>query len=109
KLEQIELEITAKLADCNLASEIYQLLKPYKHGELILLAARTSPENRNIIWNYLTKLSKVQAILNGNDLKELGYKPGHQYKEMLDQLLAATLDKTITSRDEAEAFLKVKY
>ena len=109
KLEQIEVEITAKLADCNLASEIYQLLKPYKHGELILLAARTSPENRNIIWDYLTKLSKVQSILNGNDLKELGYKPGRQYKEMLDNLLAATLDKTITSRDEAKAFLKVKY
>ena len=109
QLEQIELEITAKLPDCHLASEIYKLLHPYKYLGLILLAVRTSQQNRNILWRYLTKLSKVQPILNGNDLKELGYKPGRQYKAMLEDLLTATLDKTITSRDAAEAFIKAKY
>ncbi len=109
QLEQIESEITAKLPDCHLASEIYKLLHPYKYVGLILLAVRTSQQNRNILWRYLTKLSKVQPILNGNDLKELGYKPGRQYKAMLEDLLTATLDKTITSRDAAEAFIKAKY
>jgi len=109
KLEQIELEISAKLSDCHLASEIYKLLHSYKDLELIVFSARTSRHTRHLIWNYLTKLAKVQPIFNGNDLRKLGYKPGKQYKEMLDELLAATLDKTITSRDEAEAFLKVKY
>lgn len=109
ELEQIESEITAKLPDFHLASEIYQLLHPYKYVGLILFAVRTSQQNRNILWHYLTKLSKVQPILNGNDLKELGYKPGKQYKAMLDDLLTATLDKTITTRDEAIAFIRAKY
>ena len=109
ELEQIELEITAKLPDCHLASEIYKLLHPYKYVGLILLAVRTSQQNRNVLWRYLTKLSKVQPILNGNDLKELGYKPGRKYKAMLEDLLTATLDKTITSRAEAEAFIRAKY
>ncbi len=109
QLEQIELEITAKLPDCHLASEIYKLLHPYKYVGLILLAVRTSQQNRNILWRYLTKLSKVQPILNGNDLKKLGYKPGRKYKAMLEDLLTATLDKTITTRDQAEAFIKAKY
>ena len=109
QLDQIESEITAKLPDCYLASEIYKLLHPYKYVGLILLAVRTSQQNRNILWHYLTKLSKVQPILNGNDLKELGYKPGRKYKEMLDDLLTATLDKTITTRDEAETFIRTKY
>ncbi len=109
QLEKIELELTDKLPDCHLASEIYKLLHPYKYVGLILLAVRTSQQNRNILWRYLTKLSKVQPILNGNDLKELGYKPGRQYKLMLEDLLTATLDKTITTRDEAEAFIKSKY
>ena len=108
-LDRIESEITAKLPDCHLASEIYKLLHPYKYVGLILLAVRTSQQNRNILWRYLTKLSKVQPILNGNDLKELGYKPGRKYKAMLEDLLTATLDKTINTRDEAEAFIRAKY
>ncbi|ELS05420.1 tRNA nucleotidyltransferase/poly(A) polymerase [Xenococcus sp. PCC 7305] len=109
ELEQMELEITAQLPDCHLASEIYQLLHSYKDVGLILLAVRTSPDNRKILWNYLTKLAKVQPLLNGNDLKLLGYKPGRQYKTMLDELLTATLDQTITNRDEAEALIRSKY
>jgi tRNA nucleotidyltransferase (CCA-adding enzyme) len=51
----------------------------------------------------------VQAPLNGNDLKRLGYKPGPHYKEMLDALLAATLDGVIQDEADAKAFLEQHY
>lgn len=109
QLSQIEREITSKLENCQLPSEIYQALYPYKHPSLILVAARASHQNRKILWHYLTKLSKTQAILNGNDLKKLGYKPSPIYKQMLEELLIATLDKKITNRTEAEALIRTKY
>ncbi len=109
QLSRIEREITSKLENCQLPSEIYQALHPYKHLSLILVAVRTSHRNRQILWHYLTKLSKTQAILNGNDLKKLGYKPSPIYKQMLEELLIATLDNKITNRTEAEALIRTKY
>ena len=109
QLDSIEIVLTQKLPDCQLSSQIYRLLNSYKDLDLILLAARSDRENRQIIWQYLTRLSQVQPILNGNDLKKLGYKPSPQFKQMLDDLLAATLDNKITNRQEAEAFIKEKY
>jgi len=38
-------------------------------------------------------------------LKALGYKPGKQFKEILDALLTATLDGEIDSTESAEAFV----
>lgn len=108
ELETIEQAIAEKLLNCQLPSEIYQLLHPYKEVTLMLLAARNTPKIRQIIWQYLTQLSQVQPILNGNDLKKLGYKPSPLYKEILDTLLAATLDGIVTNSQEAEALIKSK-
>ena len=51
----------------------------------------------------------VKAPLNGKDLKELGYKPGPLYREILDKLLAATLDGEIDDRSSAESFVRKRY
>ena len=109
QLDRVEIEVIKKLPYCHLPSEIYQLLRPYKYVGLILLGVRSSQEIRSVIWQYLTKLSQVQPILNGNDLKELGYKPSPLYKQMLDDLLAVTLDGKISNPTEAKAFIKEKY
>ncbi len=109
QLKQVEREVISKLPNCQLPSEIYKLLRPYRYVDLILVAVRTSRQNRKILWQYLTKLAKVKPILNGNDLKELGYKPSPAYKQMLEELLVATLDNEITNRTEAEALIKTKY
>lgn len=109
QLDTATQKITKQLPNCQLPSEIYQLLHPYKEAELILLGVRNSRLIRKIIWQYLTKLSQVQPILNGNDLKQLGYQPSPLYKEILNNLLAATLDKVINTREEAETFIKSKY
>ena len=109
QLDTIETAVMQQLPDCQLPSQFYRLLHSYKYVDLILLAVRSDGKTRQTIWQYLTKLSQVQPILNGNDLKKLGYKPSPQYKQMLDDLLAATLDRKITNRHEAETLIRDKY
>jgi tRNA nucleotidyltransferase (CCA-adding enzyme) len=61
------------------------------------------------IWRYLMDWSQVQAPLNGHDLKTLGYRPGPQYRVMLEALLAATLDGEVGDSAAAKAFLRQHY
>jgi tRNA nucleotidyltransferase (CCA-adding enzyme) len=92
-----------------LPSQVVQLLRQYDLPMLILIAVQSRRPLRRIIWKYLTVWSRVQPILNGNDLKKLGYKPGPQFRQMLDDLLAATLDGVICDHVEAEEFLAKHY
>ncbi|ARV60315.1 poly(A) polymerase [Nostocales cyanobacterium HT-58-2] len=90
-------------------SQVVQLLRQYDVPMLILIAVQSSRAIRRRIWQYLTIWSRVQPILNGNDLRSVGYRPGPQYRQMLDDLLAATLDGVINTRDEAKEFLAQHY
>ncbi|MEM9213511.1 MAG: CBS domain-containing protein [Cyanobacteria bacterium P01_F01_bin.150] len=86
-------------------SAITTYLKPYDRSTLILVGVRSDRPLRRLIWKYLAHWSHVKAPLNGNDLKELGYKPGRQFKWILNQLLAATLDENIETAADAKIFL----
>ncbi|MDZ7956977.1 MAG: CBS domain-containing protein [Aulosira sp. DedQUE10] len=90
-------------------SQVVQLLRQYDLPMLILMALQSPREIRHQIWEYLTVLANVQPLLNGNDLKKLGYKPGPQYRQILDDVVAATLDRVIKDRAEAEEFLVKHY
>jgi tRNA nucleotidyltransferase (CCA-adding enzyme) len=88
---------------------VVQLLRQYDVPMLILIAVQSPRVIRRKIWQYLTIWRNVQPILNGNDLQQIGYKPGPQYRQMLDDLLAATLDKVICNKTQAEEFLTKHY
>ncbi len=90
-------------------SDVVQLLRQYDLPMLILIAVQSPRSVRQKIWKYLTVWSQVQPILNGNDLKKIGYKPGSQFRQMLDDLLAATLNGRICDRSQAEDFLAKHY
>ncbi len=109
QLDDLETRAIAQLTQCSQPSQIYQLLRPYQYIGLILFAVRSPKHIRCIIWQYLTKLSQTEPLLDGNDLKTLGYKPGPIYKQILSDLLAATLDGEISDRAEAETFVTQKY
>jgi len=64
---------------------------------------------RRKIWQYLTHWLAVKPPLDGNDLKALGYKPGPQFKAILEALIAATLDGVLSNRTEAEAFVAERF
>ncbi|RUT09101.1 poly(A) polymerase [Dulcicalothrix desertica PCC 7102] len=99
----------AGLTECRLKSQVVGLLKKYDLETLILAALQSQRSIRRSIWQYISVWRFVQAPLNGNDLQKLGYKPGRAFKEMLDDLLAATLDGVVNDRVSAEAFLSQKY
>jgi hypothetical protein len=45
-------------------------------------------------------------LLTGNDLKQLGLSPGPRFKQLLDALRDAQLDKMVQTRDQALDFVK---
>jgi tRNA nucleotidyltransferase (CCA-adding enzyme) len=106
RLPQMQREIGDLLPQCQSPSQVVHLLRQDKLPDLILVASKSSAAIRCQIWRYLTCWSKIQAPLNGNDLKAMGYKAGPQYKQILDELLAATLDGKIDSREAAEIWLQ---
>ncbi|MEA5583498.1 CBS domain-containing protein [Nodularia harveyana UHCC-0300] len=108
-LATAETEVRKLLPTCQRPSQIVQLLRQYDLPMLILIALPSPQILRRQIWHYLTVLANVQPILNGNDLKKLGYKPSPKFRQMLDDLLAATLDGVINNRKEAEEFLIKHY
>jgi tRNA nucleotidyltransferase (CCA-adding enzyme) len=108
-LAQVQTEVMTLLPTLQRPSQVVQLLRQYDLPMLILIAVQSPREIRHQIWEYLTVWANVQPLLNGNDLKKLGYKPGPQYRQILDDLLAATLDGVIKNKTEAEDWLAQYY
>ncbi|MEH2364564.1 CBS domain-containing protein [Nostoc sp.] len=108
-LAQVQTEVMTLLPTLQRPSQVVQLLRQYDLPMLILIAVQSPREIRHQIWEYFTVWANVQPLLNGNDLKKLGYKPGPQYRQILDDLLAATLNGVIKDHTEAEEFLAKHY
>jgi tRNA nucleotidyltransferase (CCA-adding enzyme) len=109
QLAQAQAQVEQSLPNTQHPSETVWLLRQYKLPTLVLMAIQAPRSIRRTLWKYLTTWADIQAPLNGNDLKKLGYKPGPQYREMLDKLLAATLDGMIQDEADAKAFLAKHY
>ena len=108
-LEENQGNIAKDLPQCQQPSHVYQLLNSYKKVDLMLIAAKSDRAIRKAIWLYLTKLSHIEPLLTGNDLKRLGYKPSPLFKQILDEVLIATLDNKITTKEEAIALVHREY
>ncbi|MDZ8088283.1 MAG: CBS domain-containing protein [Nostoc sp. DedQUE12b] len=102
-------EVVESLPERQSPSQVVQLLRQYDLPMLILIALQSPRSLRHQIWEYLTVWANVQPLLNGNDLKKVGYKPGPQYRQILDDILAATLDGVIKDKTEAKEFLAQHY
>ncbi|MGK7901896.1 MAG: CBS domain-containing protein [Hormoscilla sp.] len=105
QLDKVASVVLEKLPECQRPSQILQLLQPYDVATLILIAVGSPRSVRQKIWRYLTEFAQVKSPLNGNDLKQLGYQRGPQFKQMLDALLVAKLDGLVGDRASAEAYL----
>lgn len=109
QLAAAEAQILADLPTAHRPSQSVRLLLHYDVETLILVCVRNPRRTSDRIWRYLTDWAQVKAPLNGHDLKQLGYRPGPHYREILEALLAATLDGEISQREEAIAFLEQRY
>ena len=108
-LSSAQTMVLESLPQCQQPSQIVKLLRQYDLPMLILIALRSPRKIRQQIWHYATVLVNIQPILNGNDLKQFGYKPGPQYKQILDDVLSATLDREINNKVEAKEFLTQRH
>jgi tRNA nucleotidyltransferase (CCA-adding enzyme) len=105
-LDLVEADLCDLTTSGQRVSQIVSILRQYDLGLLILVAVRTQTLSiRRQIWQYLTRWRHIQPILNGDDLRELGYKPGRQYRQILEGLLVATLDGEISDRSSATEFI----
>jgi tRNA nucleotidyltransferase (CCA-adding enzyme) len=79
---------------------IYRWLHPLPIEVLLYLMSRTSREkSRKAISLYITTLRSVRVSVTGKDLAEMGYKPGPQYREILDRVMDARLDGQVRDLD----------
>jgi tRNA nucleotidyltransferase (CCA-adding enzyme) len=108
-LDDIQNQIISLISTSPTDSQIVKLLSKYNLVDLILIGIRVTRLIRRQIWRYLTILKYIQAPLNGNDLKKMGYKPSPQFRQILDDLLAATLDGVIVDLPSAQKYLTEHY
>jgi tRNA nucleotidyltransferase (CCA-adding enzyme) len=88
-------------------SDIYIAFRElHIEGLLYLMAVARKTEVKKAVSTYVTTLRHQTPLLNGDDLKQLGYRPGPPFKKMLEALLLARLDGLTSTRDEEIAFLQ---
>jgi tRNA nucleotidyltransferase (CCA-adding enzyme) len=88
-------------------SEIHQLLLPLDiEGILYLMAIARRRSIQQAAALFVTSLRTTTPLLDGADLKAMGYTPGPQFKTILNQLLQRRLDGAVTNQDEARAFVR---
>ncbi|MFV9505522.1 MAG: CCA tRNA nucleotidyltransferase [Oscillochloridaceae bacterium umkhey_bin13] len=82
------------------------------HGyriEAIQVLQYTEPQLASLLAHYLHTIRPARPLLNGDDLRRLGVKPGPAMGQLLAALRAATLDGVITTRAEAESWVQANY
>jgi tRNA nucleotidyltransferase (CCA-adding enzyme) len=108
QLADVEMRIGAALLSCGKPSQVVGLLQGYDRGLLLLVGVRSGLWRR-VIRQYLQAWSQVKPLLNGNDLRDLGYKPGKAFKEILAAVLGATLDGELDGREGAIEFVRSRF
>jgi len=90
-----------------LNSEIYGWLKELPVEVLLYLMAKTgSGEVKKAISLFFTQLQNVRPLINGDDLKRLGVPAGPRFRELLDKVLNAKLNRPAMSREDELAIVK---
>jgi len=98
----------------NPPSKVYEMLKGLPLEVLLFAMAKVHGQQRSVslrnsISSYLTQLRKVKPLVDGNDLRKLGYPEGPLYTQILERTFAAQLDKLIVDKHQAIQFVKDKF
>ena len=91
-------------------SEIYWLLKELDNeGLLYLMAIARKKDIQKAISQFVTRLGPEQPVITGEDLRNLGYKPGPLFRTMLNHVIESQLNGVIETRDQALEFIQAQY
>ena len=64
---------------------------------------------RRAVSHYFHRYRNVQTELKGKDLKAMGIPPGPIYRQLLDELLDARINKQVENRSEEFRFLASRH
>ncbi len=109
RLESVTAAVRECLPGCDRPSQVHAALQAHEAALLLLVLARLAPEQRRTLWCYLTRWMGRTPPLDGNDLRELGYRPGRLYRDILADLLARRLDGEFPPQPEAERQAAIAY
>jgi len=94
-------------------SAVYRPLSALPDEGLVLLAAKSTSLSDNVhatvkreISAYLTTYRHITPSLTGDDLTDLGLKPGPLYKKILGRLRDARLNEEVSTKAEERALVK---
>ena len=88
-------------------AEIYHALHGLSDDTVLLLMATAKTDAvRRRLSAYLDIYRHVKPSLTGMDLKQMGLKPGPQFKKLLDRLLEARLNGEVSSKEGERALVR---
>ncbi len=90
-------------------SDLYAAYSQADRSTLLLASARHPRTLGPTIWQYLRHWAKTPPLIDGHQLKALGYRPGPGFRPMLEALFAAQIDGDIATSAEAQRFLAQRY
>ncbi|MFZ7112964.1 MAG: CBS domain-containing protein [Desulfatiglandales bacterium] len=86
---------------------LYTLLSQYDTDILLYIMAKAKNRSiRRLISKYFTRLKDSETALRGKDLKKMGFEPGPIYREILNGLLEARLNRSVRTREDEIKFVQ---
>jgi tRNA nucleotidyltransferase (CCA-adding enzyme) len=73
--------------------------------QLFLMAKTGSDETKKIISNYITYADSFKPLLTGKHLQQMGIKEGPVFREILDALKDAKIDRSLATREQEIEFV----
>ncbi|MGQ9654880.1 MAG: CBS domain-containing protein [Thermodesulfobacteriota bacterium] len=87
-------------------SQVYAIMQPFRIETLLYLTAKAREHGaKRHLSQYITRYRGVNPMLNGEDLKALGMKPGPVFRRALDALRDARMDGKVTTREDEVDFV----
>jgi tRNA nucleotidyltransferase (CCA-adding enzyme) len=108
-LDQWEHQWQALVATEPAPSQLYAAFNQADISTYLLISARHPRQLGPALWRYLMQWAPTSPLIDGDQLKTLGYRPGPSFRPMLETLFAAQLDGAIATQADAIAFLEQHY
>ncbi len=104
-----EADLLRQLPQAQRPSQRYALLQAYGCSELLLMGDRHPRALGPHIWQHIVRLSHRPSLLTGETLKQLGYKPGPLFRDILNAVNMLALDGELTTSQAAQAYVLNHY
>jgi tRNA nucleotidyltransferase (CCA-adding enzyme) len=88
-------------------SKIHDMLHSLSVESILFMMGKTTAENTtHILTKYLTDMQYVRPELTGQDLIDMGFTPGPEFREILDAVQAARLNGEVETRQDELEFVQ---